>query len=211
MLTLRAGLAHDLFASGGPLLVYALAGTQLDKRRLRATLLCVWFSLNACLSLMLLMQGELVPALPRLPWFIPLLVLGMLVGEYLHHRVNEQRFRQLVYGLLLVTGTILTLQSLQGSVDRPQPGQAQLLHLHGPLLHPGLVKAQLHGIATAAPDRQMQGLDQGLIRSPGQVAAGIEYPSPHGQELAPGPLLMLLLGNPRLEAASWLLCSKRAS
>lgn len=61
---------------------------------------------------MLLMQGELVPALPRLPWFIPLLVLGMLVGEYLHHRVNEQRFRQLVYGLLLVTGTILTLQSL---------------------------------------------------------------------------------------------------
>lgn len=112
MLTLRAGLAHDLFASGGPLLVYALAGTQLDKRRLRATLLCVWFSLNACLSLMLLMQGELVPALPRLPWFIPLLVLGMLVGEYLHHRVNEQRFRQLVYGLLLVTGTILTLQSL---------------------------------------------------------------------------------------------------
>ena len=61
---------------------------------------------------LLLMQGELVPALPRLPWFIPLLVLGMLVGEYLHHRVNEQRFRQLVYGLLLVTGTILTLQSL---------------------------------------------------------------------------------------------------
>lgn len=112
LLTLGAGLTHGLFASGGPLLVYALAGTQLDKRRLRATLLCVWFSLNTCLSLMLLMQGELVPALPRLPWFIPLLVLGMLVGEYLHHRVNEQRFRQLVYGLLLVTGTILTLQSL---------------------------------------------------------------------------------------------------
>ncbi|WP_177197773.1 sulfite exporter TauE/SafE family protein [Halopseudomonas formosensis] len=112
LLTLGAGLTHGLFASGGPLLVYALAGTQLDKRRLRATLLCVWFSLNACLSLMLLMQGKLVPALPRLPWFIPLLVLGMLVGEYLHHRVNEQRFRQLVYGLLLVTGTILTLQSL---------------------------------------------------------------------------------------------------
>lgn len=112
LLTLGAGLTHGLFASGGPLLVYALAGTQLDKRRLRATLLCVWFSLNACLSLMLLMQGELVPALPRLPWFIPLLVLGMLVGEYLHHRVNEQRFRQLVYVLLLVAGTILTLQSL---------------------------------------------------------------------------------------------------
>src|SRR5690554_3131161 len=30
-----AGISHGLFASGGPLLVYALAGTTLDKARLR--------------------------------------------------------------------------------------------------------------------------------------------------------------------------------
>ena len=38
LLSLGAGISHGLFASGGPLLVFALAGTHLDKARLRATL-----------------------------------------------------------------------------------------------------------------------------------------------------------------------------
>lgn len=111
-LTFAAGITHGLFASGGPLLVYALAGTTLDKSRLRATMLCVWFSLNASLSLLLLVEGRLWPALPRITLFLPLLVIGVLVGEYLHHRVNEQRFRQLVYGLLSVTGMLLVAKSI---------------------------------------------------------------------------------------------------
>lgn len=111
LLTFAAGITHGLFASGGPLLVYALAGTTLDKHRLRATLLCVWFTLNACLSFLLLIDGRLLPALPRLVLFIPLLVVGVLAGEYLHHRVNEQRFRQLVYSLLGVTGGVLVVQT----------------------------------------------------------------------------------------------------
>lgn len=112
ILTLAAGITHGLFASGGPLLVYAMAGTALDKSRLRATLLCVWFSLNTSLSLLLLTEGRLLPALPRLLWFLPLLVAGVLIGEYLHHRVNEQHFRKLVYSLLTVTGLLLVFQTL---------------------------------------------------------------------------------------------------
>lgn len=112
LLTLAAGLTHGLFASGGPLLVYAMAGTTLDKSRLRATLLCVWFSLNTSLSLLLLIEGRLLPALPRLLWFLPLLVAGVLIGEYLHHRVNEQSFRKRVYSLLTVTGVLLVMQTL---------------------------------------------------------------------------------------------------
>lgn len=111
LLTLAAGITHGLFASGGPLLVYAMAGTTLDKGRLRATLLCVWFSLNACLSLLLLIEGRLLPALPRLVLFLPLLVIGVLAGEYLHHRVDEQRFRQWVYGVLAMTGLLLIAQT----------------------------------------------------------------------------------------------------
>ena len=112
LLTLGAGITHGLFASGGPLLVYALAGTTLDKHRLRATMLCVWFTLNASLSLLLLLDGRLLPGVPRLPWFIPLLVIGVLVGEYLHQRINEQRFRQMVYSLLAATGLLLVAQTL---------------------------------------------------------------------------------------------------
>lgn len=110
-LTLGAGLTHGLFASGGPLLVFAMAGTTLGKSQLRATLLSVWFSLNASLSLLFLFDGSLIPSLPRLASFLPLLVVGVLLGEFLHHRLNEQRFRQLVYGLLVITGALLMIKA----------------------------------------------------------------------------------------------------
>lgn len=110
-LTFAAGITHGLFASGGPLLVYAMAGTPLDKSRLRATMLSVWFTLNASLSTLFLFQGSLVPALSRTVTYVPLLVIGVLLGEWLHHRVNETRFRQIVYGLLTVTGALLILNA----------------------------------------------------------------------------------------------------
>lgn len=111
-LTLGAGLTHGLFASGGPLLVYALAGTTLGKSQLRATMLSVWFTLNASLTLLFLMDGSLFAGLPRIAGFVPLLVVGVLLGEFLHHRLNEQRFRQFVYALLVLTGALLILKAL---------------------------------------------------------------------------------------------------
>ncbi|CAD5110042.1 sulfite exporter TauE/SafE family protein [Zestomonas carbonaria] len=105
-----AGISHGLFASGGPLLVYALASTELDKARLRATLVCVWFSLNSLLTLGFLAKGSLQPALPHIASYLPLLGIGVLLGERLHHRVQEQHFRIGIYVLLCVTGALLTLR-----------------------------------------------------------------------------------------------------
>lgn len=110
-ITLGAGITHGLFASGGPLLVYALAGVQLDKSRTRATLLTVWFTLNLTLSTLYLFDGSLMASAGRIVWYLPLLVVGVLVGEFLHHRLNEDRFRQAVYGVLLVTGLLLILRA----------------------------------------------------------------------------------------------------
>ncbi len=107
VLTLGGGLCHGLFASGGPLLVYALAGSTLDKTRFRATLVTVWFSLNSLLTLAFLADGRLSAALPHIALFAPLLLLGLWVGETLHHKVNERHFRIAVYWLLLVTALIL--------------------------------------------------------------------------------------------------------
>ena len=108
-LMLGAGLTHGLFASGGPLLVYALTGVQLDKTRFRATLICVWFTLNSLLTLIFLADGSLLPALPRLLGYVPLLVVGVVLGEWLHRRIDEGRFRQAVFVLLLFTGATLVL------------------------------------------------------------------------------------------------------
>lgn len=106
-LTLLAGISHGLFASGGPLLVYAVSGMPLDKTRFRATLACVWLSLNLALSVAFALDGRLLPALPRIATYLPLIFAGVYVGGKLHDRVSERHFRIAIYVLLLVTGALL--------------------------------------------------------------------------------------------------------
>ena len=108
-LMLVAGVIHGLFASAGPMLVYALAGPELNKAQLRSTLITVWVTLNGLLTLVFLADGSLLPALPRLPAYLPSVVVGVVVGEWLHQRIDERRFRQLVFTLLAVTGVVLVL------------------------------------------------------------------------------------------------------
>lgn len=108
-LMLAAGVSHGLFASGGPLLVYGLAGTPLDKARLRATLIAVWLALNGLLTIIFLLDGSLIPNLPRLATYLPVVLVGLVAGEWLHSRIDERRFRQLVFALLAVTGVLLAL------------------------------------------------------------------------------------------------------
>ncbi len=107
LLTLAAGLSHGLFASGGPLLVYSLGGVALNKARFRATLVTVWLCLNGLLSVVLWFDGRLLPVLPKVAAYLPLLVIGVWIGEHLHHKVSERHFRIAIYCLLLVTGALL--------------------------------------------------------------------------------------------------------
>ena len=109
-ITLIAGLTHGLFASGGPLLVYALAGKQMDKSRTRATLLIVWFTLNLLLTILFLVDGRLLESFPRLVSYAPLLLIGVFLGEWLHHRLNEAKFRLTVYWVLIFTGSLLLVR-----------------------------------------------------------------------------------------------------
>ncbi|MBC7917427.1 MAG: sulfite exporter TauE/SafE family protein [Rhodoferax sp.] len=107
VLTGLAGVTHGLFASGGPLLVYAVSGLPLDKARFRATLAAVWLTLNGVLTVAFALDGRLQPALPLVAAYIPLLLMGVYLGEKLHHRVSERHFRIAIYILLLVTGALL--------------------------------------------------------------------------------------------------------
>lgn len=107
LLTAAAGISHGLFASGGPLLVYSLTGVALDKARFRATLVTVWLALNGWLSVVFYFDGRLLPALPTVAAYTPLLVIGVWVGEYLHHKVSERHFRVAISCLLLITGALL--------------------------------------------------------------------------------------------------------
>lgn len=106
-LTALAGVTHGLFASGGPLLVYALAGLPLDKATFRITLIVVWLVLDTGLSVAFTMDGRLQPVLPLVLAYLPVLALGLWLGERLHHRVREEQFRLGIYVLLLVCGALL--------------------------------------------------------------------------------------------------------
>ena len=109
ILTFFAGITHGLFASGGPLLVYAVAGTQIDKARFRATMVCVWFTLNLFLTIAFLVDGKLQPLATSVLAYLPLLVIAVYIGNILHLKVNEKHFKVSVYGLLLLTGVILMI------------------------------------------------------------------------------------------------------
>ena len=107
---LAAGVTHGLFASGGPLLVYALSGVALDKTRFRATLITVWLVLNGLLTAAYAVDGSLPAQWPHLAVLAPVVIVGMLFGDWLHHRVDEDRFRQMLFVVLLLAGLALVVR-----------------------------------------------------------------------------------------------------
>jgi uncharacterized membrane protein YfcA len=110
VLTFFAGVTHGLFASGGPLLVYALTGVKLLKQEFRATLSFVWFLLNTALTIWFVINGKIFNEFATMLWYVPVVIGAIIFGEWLHHRVSEDRFRKVVLILLLVAGVLLLLK-----------------------------------------------------------------------------------------------------
>lgn len=129
-LMLGAGVTHGLFASGGPLLVFALAGNALKKDALRATLIAVWFSLNGLLTVVFVLDGTAIASLHRTALYVPVILVGIFLGERLHHRINELQFRRALFSVLAIVGVMLTIprppaSTPQADAKTPQTLQAQ--------------------------------------------------------------------------------------
>lgn len=107
---LLAGVSHGLFASGGPLLALALDGVKLDKSRFRATLIIVWLTLNGLLTLGYAVDGVLATHFPVMAALVPVVLAGIVLGDWLHHRVNEHHFRVFLFSLLLLAGITILLR-----------------------------------------------------------------------------------------------------
>ncbi|WP_293749112.1 sulfite exporter TauE/SafE family protein [uncultured Paraglaciecola sp.] len=112
-----AGIVHGLFASGGPLLVYALARSQINKQAFRATLLTLWATLNLALTCWFLWQGKLVGQSLNILILAPCVFVGAWLGNILHHKINEQLFLKVVFSLLLIVGLILLVNSARLLID----------------------------------------------------------------------------------------------
>lgn len=100
-----AGVTHGLFATGGPLLVYAVSRTGADRRAFRSTVAAVLLVLNVGLVGAYVATGRLTPAtLPFVGALVPAAVAGIAAGEWVHGRVPEASFRAAVFALLGLAG-----------------------------------------------------------------------------------------------------------
>lgn len=106
-----AGLVQGMFASGGPLIAYAVDRIGLSKARFRSTLACLWLLTNTVLTASYAGAGRLNLEIARsIAVLLPLVVLGTAAGEKFHDRVNERSFRFVVYAILVVAGASLLLR-----------------------------------------------------------------------------------------------------
>jgi len=102
------GVMQGLLASGGPLVVLYTAGALPEKRRFRSTMSALWLVLNLALASAHLAHGTLDgPSLRLTLALVPALVVGALIGEWLHARVSDRSFRIGVYALLGIAGAAL--------------------------------------------------------------------------------------------------------
>ncbi len=106
------GVIHGAFATGGPMAVYVASRTLGgDKTRFRATLSTLWIVLNCVLAGSYLAMGKIgrVSLVTSAQLAVPL-VIGMLAGEFAHHRVPMRHFRRGVYALLAAAGVMLLVK-----------------------------------------------------------------------------------------------------
>ena len=108
-----AGLIHGVYATGGPMLVYAIGREGLSKHVFRSTLCVVWISLNVILVSRFAMAGDYdLDVLKNMLMFVPTVPLGIVVGEWIHRRVDEKLFQIAVYVLLIAAAISLLIRYL---------------------------------------------------------------------------------------------------
>jgi uncharacterized membrane protein YfcA len=108
---LGAGVIHGIYASGGPMLVYAIGREGLTKKVFRSTLSMVWIVLNLILIARFLLAGDYDREVGLdILLLVPTVPLGILVGEWVHHRIDERRFRMAVLVLLIAAAISLIVR-----------------------------------------------------------------------------------------------------
>ena len=105
-----AGIIHELFISGGSLLVIYAVTALPDKNKFRATVSCMWVVMDGMLIFEHFYMGYytsinlILIALSVIP-----LVLSIAAGNWLYKKIDQQTFLKITYTLLLVAGIVVFL------------------------------------------------------------------------------------------------------
>ena len=103
------GIIQGAFGSGGPFIVIYAAKALPEKSLFRVTLSLLWLATNSVRLVVWTIRGTVwnrenaMLALAALPF----MVAGVLIGDWLHHRVDGYCFRLCVYLVLGVAGAVM--------------------------------------------------------------------------------------------------------
>ncbi|HSD86387.1 MAG TPA: sulfite exporter TauE/SafE family protein [Kofleriaceae bacterium] len=106
------GIAHGLFGTGGPMIVYVVRRRLADKRAFRATLAVLWLTLNIALLVNFASSHLYNTRTGEVGCVIALaLVPGLFIGNRIHHRLEADKFERVVWLVLLLAGGALAVRS----------------------------------------------------------------------------------------------------
>ena len=85
-----------------------------EKRVFRVTLSLLWLSTNGGRLIYWLIRGELANAAlgNALLWAFPVMLAGVMLGDYLHNKVSERNFKIGVYAVLVISGLFMAVNNL---------------------------------------------------------------------------------------------------
>jgi uncharacterized membrane protein YfcA len=109
------GIIQGAFSSGGPLIIIYASRRLQDKAVFRATLSSLWLTTNCIMVTKWSVFNKVwTPELLRIfAGSLPFIAGGMLLGNFLHNKVNQYYFKVLVYTVLLIAGMMLTFNLLK--------------------------------------------------------------------------------------------------
>ena len=115
LLLFVGGVIHGSLGTGGPFIVIYASKALPEKSLFRVTLSLLWLTLNSVRTGDWLVRDRslLTPELWRIVLIsLPFMAIGTLAGDRLHRRVDEFRFRRIVYATLAAAGMVMAGNSL---------------------------------------------------------------------------------------------------
>lgn len=113
LMLVAGGIAHGLFGTGGPMIVYVARRRVADKRAFRATLSLLWLALNLALvanfAALDLYAGRETLVLGAA--LAVVVVPGLWLGQKLHDALDPVRFERAVWCVLWLAGSALAVRS----------------------------------------------------------------------------------------------------
>jgi len=109
------GVFSALFGTGGPIYIIFLSARIDDKSALRATsaivvAAAVWIRLVFFIATGLLLDARLLAMVVLL---LPIMALGLWLGNHLHHALSRGGVLRLIAGLLVINGVALILRAVE--------------------------------------------------------------------------------------------------